>query len=89
VDAARVFVVTAAMSAQLAERLLALRSAQRDIAVVWVDAPDFAGNGADTAQNAAALRLTRSGIPMARIRRGDDVGRSLSAPTLRLVVASA
>src|SRR6478736_7050529 len=50
VDAARVYVVTAAMSAQLAERLLGLRSAQRDVAVVWVDAPDFAGNGADTAQ---------------------------------------
>jgi len=89
VDAARVFVVTAAMSAALAERLLALRSAQRDIAVVWVDAPDFAGNGTDTAQDAAALRLTRSGIPMARVRRGDDIGRSLSAPTLRLVVANA
>jgi uncharacterized protein (DUF58 family) len=89
VDAARVFVVTAAMSAGLAERLLALRSAQRDIAIVWVDAPDFAGNGADNAQNAAALRLTRSGVPMARIRLADDIGRALSAPTLRLVVASA
>ena len=89
IDAARVFVVTAAMSAALAERLLSLRSAQRDIAVVWVDAPDFARNRSDTAQDAAALRLTRSGIPIARIRQGDDVGRSLSAPTLRLVVANA
>ena len=89
VDAARVYIVTAAMSAALAERLLGLRSAQRDVAVVWVDAPDFAGNGGDTAQSAAALRLTRSGVPMARIRLGDDVGRALSAPTLRLVVASA
>ena len=88
-SAARVFVVTAAMSAALAERLLSLRSAQRDIAVVWVDAPDFADNRTDTAQDAAALRLTRSGIPIARIRQGDDVGRSLSAPTLRLVVANA
>ena len=83
------YVVTAAMSAALAERLLGLRSSQRDVAVVWVDAPDFAGNGADTAQSAAALRLARSGVPMARIRLGDDVGRALSAPTLRLVVASA
>ena len=89
VDAARVFVVTAAMSAGFAERLLGLRSAQRDVAVVWVDGADFAGHGPDTAQDAAALRLTRSGIPMARIRLGDDVGRSLSSPTLRLVVASA
>jgi len=89
VDAARVYVVTAAMSTALAERLLGLRSSQRDVAVVWVDAPDFAGQGPDTAQDAAALRLTRSGVPMARIRLGDDVGRALSAPTLRLVVASA
>jgi uncharacterized protein (DUF58 family) len=89
VDASRVFVVTAAMSPALAERLLGLRSSQRDIAVVWVDAPDFAGNGEDTAQSAAALRLTRSGIPLARVRQDDDVGRALSAPTLRLVVASA
>ena len=77
------------MSAALAERLLALRSGQRDIAVVWVDAPDFAGNGSDTAQDAAALRLTRSGVALARVRQGDDVGRALSAPTLRLVVANA
>ena len=89
VDASRVFVVTAAMSAGFAERLLGLRSAQRDVAVVWVDAPTSRDTGADTAQSAAALRLTRSGVPMARIRLGDDVGRSLSSPTLRLVVASA
>ena len=43
VDAARVFVVTGVMSGPLAERLIALRSARRDVAVVWVEAPSYAG----------------------------------------------
>ena len=61
VDAARVFVVTAAMSAALAERLLGLRSAQRDVAVVWVDARRLRGQRADTAQR-------RGGAPAHAIR---------------------
>ena len=88
-DATRVYVVTAGMSATLAERLLALRGAQRDIAVVWVDAASFAGRERGSAAEAAALRLTRSGVAVARIRHGDDIGRSLSAPVLRLVVSHA
>jgi len=89
VDAARVFVVTAAMSAVLVDRVLAMSSAQCDPAVVWVDPASFA-IGRDrraTAPEAAALRLTRSGVAVARIRAGDDVGKALSAPVLRLVVA--
>ena len=42
VDAARLYVVTASLTPQLAARLLALRSTRRDVAVVWVDAPSFA-----------------------------------------------
>jgi hypothetical protein len=58
---------------------------------VWVDAASFAANGRkrDTAPEAAALRLTRSGVAVARIRSGDHVGKALSAPVLRLVVARA
>ena len=91
VDASRVFVVTASMSSTLAERVLALNSAQCEPAVVWVDAASFAANGRkrDTAPEAAALRLTRSGVAVARIRSGDHVGKALSAPVLRLVVARA
>ena len=86
VDAARVFVVTAAMSAGFAERLLGLRSAQRDVAVVWVDGADF-DHGPDTAQDAARSGLRDPGLrwPVSARRR---LGRS-SSPTLRLVVASA
>ena len=89
VDAARVFVITAHVSSALAERVLGMRTAQCDPAVVWIDGASF--NGAKSMRGsgpeAAALRLTRSGVAVARIRSGDDVGRALSAPVLRLVVA--
>jgi hypothetical protein len=57
--------------------------------VVWIDAASFAAakRRKDTAPEAAALRLTRSGVAVARIRAGDHVGQALSAPVLRLVVA--
>ena len=89
VDAARVFVITAGMSAILAERVLGMASSQCEPAVVWIDAASFAAakRKKDTAPEAAALRLTRSGVAVARIRAGDHVGQALSAPVLRLVVA--
>jgi uncharacterized protein (DUF58 family) len=91
VDASRVFVVTASMSAVLAERVLALGSAQCEPAVVWIDAATFGASSRkrESGPEAAALRLTRSGIAVARIRSGDHVGKALSAPVLRLVVARA
>jgi uncharacterized protein (DUF58 family) len=89
VDAARIFVITAGMSAILAERVLGMSSSQCEPAVVWIDAASFAAakRKKDTAPDAAALRLTRSGVAVARIRAGDHVGQALSAPVLRLVVA--
>jgi uncharacterized protein (DUF58 family) len=89
VDAARVFLITANISASLAERVLAMRTAQCDPAVVWVDGASFNGkkSARTTGPEAAALRLTRSGVAVARIRADDHVGRALSAPVLRLVVA--
>jgi hypothetical protein len=87
-DAARVYVVTAAMTPALADRLRALRSARRDVAVVWVDLASFAGNGGAPpgAADGAALALARAGSAVVRIRRGDDLGRALSAA--RLAVAA-
>lgn len=89
VDAARVFVITAGMSPLLAERVLGMASSQCDPAVVWIDGASFAPakRRKDTGPEAAALRLTRSGVAVARIRAGDHVGQALSAPVLRLVVA--
>jgi uncharacterized protein (DUF58 family) len=89
VDAARVFVITAGMSPLLAERVLGMASSQCEPAVVWIDGASFAAakRRPDTGPEAAALRLTRSGVAVARIRAGDHVGQALSAPVLRLVVA--
>jgi hypothetical protein len=89
VDAARVFVITAGMSALLAERVLGMGSSQCEPAVVWVDGASFGPSKRhkDSGPEAAALRLTRSGVAVARIRSGDHVGQALSAPVLRLVVA--
>ncbi len=90
VDAARLFVVTAAVSPALADRLLALRSARRDVALVWVDAPTFAGRRTQPgAEEAASLRLAQAGVAVARLREGDDVGAVLSATGVRRSVAHA
>jgi uncharacterized protein (DUF58 family) len=90
VDAARLFVVTSAVSPALADRLLSLRSARRDVALVWVDAPTFAGRETGLgAEEAASLRLAQAGVAVARIRSGDDIGAALSAAGVRRAVAHA
>jgi uncharacterized protein (DUF58 family) len=90
VDAARLFVVTAAVSPVLADRLLALRSARRDVALVWVDAPTFAGRRTQLgAEEAASLRLAQAGVAVARLRDGDDVAAVLSATGIRRAVSHA
>ena len=84
VDAARLYVVTSALTPELAGRLLALRSVRRDVAVVWVDAPSFAGveRVPGTAES-ASLQLARVGVAVARLRAGDDVARTLSSAIAR------
>ncbi len=85
VDAARVYVVTSVMSPALAERLLQLAGARRDVAVVWVDAATFGAGGMVTSAESAALRLSSSGVAVIRVRAGDDLGQALSAPHHRAV----
>src|SRR3954453_7953753 len=90
VDAARLFVVTAAVSPALADRLLALRSARRDVALVWVDAPTYAGRRTEPGrEDGASLRLAHAGVSVARLRHGDDVAAVLSATGVRRAVARA
>ncbi len=86
VDAARVYVITSVMSPALAERLLQLAGARRDVAVVWVDAASFADGAMVTSAESAALRLSSSGVALVRVRAGDDLGQALSASHLRTVV---
>ena len=50
------------------------------MAVVWVDAPSFAGvERVPGPAEAASLRLARAGVPVARLGAGDDVAVALSA----------
>jgi len=84
VDAARLFVVTAAPSPGLSDRLLALRSSRRDVALVWVDAPTYAGRETRPGpEQAATLQLAAAGIPVARLVAGGDVAGALSATAIR------
>ncbi|HEX5196730.1 MAG TPA: DUF58 domain-containing protein [Gaiellales bacterium] len=84
IDAARLYVVTAALNPDLAARLLAMRSVRRDVAVVWVDAPSFAGvERVPGPAEAASLRLARAGVPVARLGAGDDVAIALSSAIAR------
>jgi uncharacterized protein (DUF58 family) len=84
IDAARLYIVTAAISPQMASRILALRSARRDAAVVWVDAPSFAGvDRMPGSADAAALQLASAGVPVARLAADGDVGEVLSSAMAR------
>ena len=84
VDAARLYVVTAALTPALASRLLAMRSARRDVAVVWVDAPSFAGvQRVPGEADAASPQLARAGVSVARLGADDDISAVLSAAISR------
>ena len=84
IDAARLYVVTAALNPDMAARLLTMRSVRRDVAVVWVDAPSFARvERVPGPAEAASLRLARAGVPVARLGAGDDVAIALSSAIAR------
>jgi uncharacterized protein (DUF58 family) len=72
--AARAFelaVVTSRLDAALVERVVHRSLAQRRVSVVYVDAPTFAGGRAS--REPGLLRLQASGVPVAVVRRGDDL----------------
>jgi uncharacterized protein (DUF58 family) len=52
-------------------------AARRLVSVVWVDAPSFAGR--PTRALPGLLRLSAAGVPVAVVRRGDDLGAALDA----------
>jgi len=70
-------VVTASLSPLLVERLLQRTLSQRRSALVFVDPASFGRNGAQAARQPALLRLQAGGVPVAVIRRGDDLGAKL------------
>ncbi|MDP9491318.1 MAG: DUF58 domain-containing protein [Actinomycetota bacterium] len=67
-------VVTAALRPAFVEALIARAAARQQVSVVYVDAPSFAGRpAAGAGADAAVLRLEAAGVPVAVLRRGDDL----------------
>ena len=74
-------VVTAQLSAALVERLVERAVARRGTSLVYVDAASFAAPAVPL-REPALLRLQAAGVPVAVLRRGDDLRASLSRPAL-------
>ena len=75
-------VVTAGLSAKLVDRLLQRTLAHHTAAVVYVDPASFAGLPARPLrpeESGLLLRLQRAGVPVAVVRRGDDLVEKLDA----------
>ena len=87
-DAARasdVAVVTPALRPALVEALIARAASRQQVSVVYVDLPSFGGRERRAAGvEGAVLRLEAAGIPVAVIRRGDDLYAVLTAATERI-----
>jgi hypothetical protein len=77
-----VAVVTARLQPELVERLVQRALARRRVSLVWIDAASF-GNGAIRRPEPALLRLQAVGVPVAVVRRGDDLAAQLGAPEAR------
>jgi uncharacterized protein (DUF58 family) len=73
-------VVTSALRPALVQALIARASSRQRVSVVYVDLPSF---GSDERRavgvDGAALRLEAAGIPVAYLRRGDDLAGVLGA----------
>ena len=76
-------VVTASLSAQLVERILQRTLTQRRAALVFVDPTSFGPNSAPPPRRPLLLRLQAAGVPVAVLRRGDELVDKLSAERLR------
>ena len=76
-QAGELVVVTASLAPAAVDVLLAIAS-RRLLSVVWIDAPSYAGR--PTRTPSGPLRLSGLGIPVAVVRRGDDLATALDAP---------
>ena len=50
------------------------------MSLVWVDAASYAPGGLRGHREPLLLRLQAAGVPVAVIRKGDDLASALSAP---------
>jgi uncharacterized protein (DUF58 family) len=76
-------VVTSSLSPLLVERLLQRTLSQQRAALVFVDPASFGPNGDRPTPQPALLRLQASGVPVAVVRRGDDLAAKLGGEALR------
>jgi hypothetical protein len=83
-DASELVVVTANLEPSALEAILSAAT-RRIVSVVWIDAASYAGRPSRTATG--PLRLSGAGIPVAVVRRGDDLGSSLDLSRAEASVA--
>ena len=79
-------VVTGALDPRVVVALLDA-AARRPVSVVWVDVATFVGRQPRAVEG--ALRITTAGIPVATVRRGDDLTVALAPSSTREVAARA
>jgi uncharacterized protein (DUF58 family) len=70
-------VVTARLAPELVQRLVQRAVSHHAVSVVWIDAASFNGGGPQ--REPALLRLQAGGVPVAVVRRGDDLAARLAA----------
>jgi uncharacterized protein (DUF58 family) len=75
-------VVTAGLDPRTADRLASGASGRRRVSVVWVDPAGFAGDWRSPPQP-ALLRLAGAGVPVAAVRRGEDLADALAGSGAR------
>jgi uncharacterized protein (DUF58 family) len=75
-------VVTATLTHQLVERLLQRMLGQRQAALVFVDPVTFVPNGVEAPRRPELLRLQAAGVPVAIVRKGDELQTKLEAASL-------
>jgi len=73
-------VVTASLDGALLDRMLQRALARHTVSLVYVDAASFGTASAGPLRRPELLRLQSVGIPVAVLRRGDDLAAALSAP---------
>jgi uncharacterized protein (DUF58 family) len=76
-------VVTASLSPLLVERLLRRTVARQPAALVYVEPASFGPNGSHPAPQPTLLRLQAGGVPVAVLRRGDDLAAKLRGASLQ------
>ncbi len=77
-SANEIVAVTASLSAGLVDALLERALARRPTSLVFVESASFGPEGAPPLREPALLRLQAAGVPVAVLRRGDDLAAKLS-----------